>query len=278
MSMSLDADHLSDELILKDEISQMDEVSARKSVIILSAAEKLASKYADNPTVICSKLQKIWGARVSRAYIYDTLPETYKRAYKVAPKPAKDDSPQTTFQELMVRLADASRVQADTFDSILKQCQEDPDLEKELTADLEKIIKDFHNNFDANVKEQARALSKIRHLAGFIDLVKDLELQVDACKNLVDRRRKFSTAVKLTLKMMIIYKSYNDIATSLNLKRKFGAKWISHIDHDKTLQKLITHTSCCPSCGWNYAVWLEKAASDQRLGFEIEPIPTLGQK
>ncbi len=273
MSLTCAPDAIADEVLIRTEIEAMDEVSTRKGAIIIQAAEKLATKYQNNPTVICGKLQKIWGTKISRAYIYQVLPPTFRREYKQAPKETAADIPKTAFQELLTRLADASREQAQVFDSINQQCQDDPDLEKELTADLEKTIGDFHTNFDAKVKELAGRLSKIRHLKGFIDLVKDMELEVDACKNLVDKRRKFSTALKLTFKIMIIYKSYNDIATSLNLKRKFGAKWISHIDHDKNLQQLITHTSCCPACGWDYALWLEKAASNQKLGFDIDPIP-----
>lgn len=88
-----DSNIIYDELVALDRAAESQH--AAKRAIILAAAHKLGKKYNDNKSIVGARLAKLIAtdnrtpdgdvkvyARVSRAWMYDVLPDEYKRGYE----------------------------------------------------------------------------------------------------------------------------------------------------------------------------------------------------
>ena len=157
----------------------------------------------------------------------------------------------------------------------MDQCQESPELEAEIEQELLTQIKLVSKNFDVYVQDFKKLMSHCRELSDFVEVIKNLEIDMDACKKLLDRRRKFSTAFKLELRMAMIFLSYDHIASKLRTSdgNKISAKWISFVNSDESLDRILTRANCCPACNWDHTRWLEQAAAAEKVGRKIRAIP-----
>ena len=130
-----------DDAIIRDELRELREIgkNARdaKRRLILSAAAKLAEKYADDPSVIASKLQALIAkdrvakngetgevlrheyALVSKAYVYDILPPMYKREYK-SEKP-EDPHPINLFEECLYHMESVAKNMATVMTNLIRE-------------------------------------------------------------------------------------------------------------------------------------------------------------
>ena len=146
--------------------------------------------------------------------------------------------------------------------------QNDPDTYDALQVAFADMCK--HENIARMIETMKTQLSKIRHLAGLVDFAKMLDADAQALKNLLDKRQKYSTAVKILLRMAFFYRSFDHIAKILT-ERKYGGKWLSAIKTDPDLDRLLSKIQC-PCCGFSFEKWLEKAKECERRGLEMPPI------
>ena len=284
-----------DAIYLKKELEEMEElyddnnIDDEKNKIILQAAEKLADKYPDNLSSISSILCKFWAsdirhketkeiishAKMSRNYIATVLPAEYKREYKKQKKESSD--PNNLFEEAIRRIADIckdlSHVYTEMYDHVKEletsEDQKDQQILKEIKNDFEQAIShDFHQKVMDKLKKQ---MFGIKHLDDYIIFLKEIEAAVVSLKHLFDKRRKFSTAAKIVLRMIFQLKLYDDVAKKLNANKKYGAKWLGTIQNDPHLSKFIKLVQC-PNCQFNFDRWIEEAEARHSIGLAPQMI------
>ena len=256
-----------DAKLIRAETNELQEImeyhSKRKKELILSAAEKLAEKY-DDTSVIGNKLVKAWeDLDISKRYILLNLPPEYKREYtkeKVTPNQVSN-----LFAELRKLCLDM----ANMYGTWSKKT-----LEKPLAETVEKIIIDFHQiheHAEIALKELINDLCKITQFNQLQEFVKIHREEVVAMRELLDDRVKFTQSWLLTLKMILLYKSYDHVASMLVYKKKYGAKFQSQKDKDKTLEKILTSAGHCPKCDWDWQNWMQRATKRLEKGIETAP-------
>ena len=267
-----------DSVLIRHITSELEDITTyhadRKSTLILDAAKILAEKYNDK-SIICSKLQKEWGKLdISKSYISLQLPPEYKRPY------AKPEPPtETELTQYLTRLADILEAHAKIYKEFRRMAREN----KEVALQIEHELRNVHYSHD--VKRRAEYLdgilwdmknqmSNIRQFSELLELAKILQSECHAINSLTDPREKYSTAWKLTLKLVFIFRSYGGVASMLSKSKKHAAKWLSSVDHDPELDKIIRNTARCPSCGWDYATYLEKAKYAEKHMLNIPKIRT----
>ena len=278
---------VNDSVLIRSELQELADIESsvigRKKDIILQAADKLAMKYVDNPTVVSTKLKAILSkditvmengkakttyARISPQYIMDVLPAKYKQANSRRDE-KKDDTPTNLFEEALTLMAECLDVASATTKNMLKTVQkirtDDPKLYNEIKSDFETLA------CSEGVAELRRSLAKevshLRNITDFVEFQKHILATLKSLQSLQDPRQKFSTAAKLNLKILFITDSYDHLAAQLT-GNKYGGKWLSMIDRDKILdrfQKLIE----CPNCLFDGSRWIEAAKHSQQEGLDI---------
>ena len=281
-----------DDMILRDEIQELREIQnsniERKRDLILTAAQKLSLKYPDT-RVICTKLKMLLGrdhvkntesgktkvtyAMVSPQYITDVLPPKYKHPNSRRDTNA-DNTPDNLFEESLLILTKIFDSQSSVTKSMLKSVQklrhshnqEDQQAYQDIKDDWEKII--THENLQKTFEYLQKQLSEISNLADFIRLLQEFRATAKSMQSLHDLRQKFSTAMKLNLRLLFLTHSYDHISTKLNGRKHHGGKWMSTIDHSESLQ-LLEKLIKCPKCGFNSERWKEKFRYNQEAGLPI---------
>ena len=266
-----------------DDLYETKNFDIEKNKIILTAAQKLADKYPDDLSSISSRLSKLWSidkidkstkeiiqhAKMTRTYIADVLPANYKREYKKQKKETHE--PADLFEEAIRRIGDIckdlSMVYTEMYDHVQDLARsEDPKdqkLLKEIKDDFNKSIK--HEHHEKVLAALAKELSDIRQMKDYIIFLKEVEALTTSLKHLFDKRRKYSTAAKIVLRMIFQVKLFDDVAKKLNENKKYGAKWLGTIKTDPHLSKFIKLTQC-PNCQFNFDAWIEEAESRYKIG------------
>ena len=285
----------SDAVYLKKELDEMDDLyeshnfENEKSKVILRAAEMLKEKYPDSQNIISSILCKFWAtdlkdkktktiikhAKMSRSYLLEILPPQYKREYKKKEK--KSNEPANLFEEAIRRTADICKDLAQVYNEMYSQVKEMQDSED---AQDHEILTEIQNDFADSIsheyhmkvaEELKKQMSEIGHLDDYIIFLKETEAAVISLKHLFDKRRKFSTAAKIILRMIFQFKLFDDVAKKLNSNKKYGAKWLGTIKNDPHLSKFIKLTQC-PNCQFDFDRWIEDAEARHQMGLEPQLI------
>ena len=278
-----------DESLIKSELEALREMAheqdGMKRDIILRAASKLEEKYDSDLTVISARLQAILcrdktkhGKKeyliVSKAYIIDILPDQYKRSYAITPE--NDDTPVDALEEFILRAADVAKSISSLCNSTLRDIQalrrskDEHDVETyEAIVEAAKYVisHEFHEKVMAEMKIK---LSTIRHVDDLVEMVKHLQAEAATCGKLADKRHKFSTAVKILLKMVFTFRSYDHIASTLSNQRRYGGKWLSSINRDPELARFLKIIEC-PQCHFGFERWMEQTRTNMDAGLEPPP-------
>ena len=278
--MTSDGTH--DSVIIQHITSELKDITTyhaeRKSTLIVDAAKLLADKYEDK-SVICSKLQKEWSKLdISKSYISLQLPAEYKRSY------SKPELPnETELSQYLTRLEDILLAHAKIYREFRRMALADDDVASAMKEEIMHVhyshgIKERAAYIDSVMRDINSQMSNAGQFSELLEVIKILQSECHAINSLTDPREKYSTAWKLTLKLVFIFRSYGGVASMLSESKKHAAKWLSTVDHDPELSKIINNTAKCPSCGWNFATWLEKAKYAEKHMLRIPKIVRKTQK
>ena len=247
----------SDAIIIKDETDEITEITQashkRKSEIILAAAKKLEEKYPDTH-IIAAKITKLWSRLDIHAdTIQKALPDKYKRVY-TKPEPIKPTELQSVFLELQSVFSQAAKL----YGSYASKIENNPQLK-------EAVLKEFNSDWHLHekyarqvTKELMAQIKKILDFKSLFHFVSELGIECEAIeRRLMDERQKFPLAWKFNLKILMVVRSYNHLATLFVDHKKNGAKWISKIDSNKQIDKLFKATYSCPACKWDGRLYYE---------------------
>ena len=296
-----------DDVIIRDELAALDDMAGRddrfKRDIIRAAAEKLGAKYAAQPTIVAQRLRQLIAqdrmvhlpngtvrqvyARVSKAYLYMAIQPEYRSEQSAAWRGGPDDpdapddaGPASDLERflnaatgMMVSMAPALEAHMEQLDS-MKRGNDAAD-----RAAYDEVVADFDKLNRMGGKELADYLHEIASdelgsmgLSGTIlKWTERLECDAAAIKKLSDRRVKFSTATRLLLRMIFMFRHYGDIAGKLNHTKKHGAKWLASIDKDEMLARFVDLTSC-PHCHFDFELWMEQARERQARGLDTPAV------
>ena len=278
---------VNDSVLIRSELQELADIESsvigRKKDIILQAADKLAMKYVENPSIVSTKLKAILSkditvmengkakttyARISPQYIMDVLPAKYKQANSRRDE-KKDDTPTNLFEEALTLMAECLDVASATTKNMLKTVQkirtDDPKLYNEIKSDFGTLATEAGV---AQIKLYLeKELSEIRNIKQFVNLLKNILTTARSLQSLQDPRQKFSAAAKLNLRILFVTDSYDHLAAKLT-GNKYGGKWLSMIDRDPRLKSLAELIKC-PACLFDGARWIEKAKHCQDEGLEI---------
>ena len=252
-----------DSVIIQHITNELKEITTyhadRKSVLIKDAARLLAEKY-DDTSVICAKLQKEWkDIDISKSYISLQLPEEYKRVYSKPEQPTE-----TQLTQYLARLEDVLTAHAKIYREFRKAAIADEDVAHAMQDEIMEVhyshnVKERAAYVDAQLNELRSQMSNIGNFSELVEVVKILQSETHSINSLTDPRVKYSTAFKLTLKLVFLFRSYGGVAKMLSSSKRHAAKWLSAVDDDEQLKRIIEKTACCPSCGWSFATYLERA-------------------
>ena len=246
----------SDAIIIKDETDEITEITQashkRKSEIILAAAKKLEEKYPDTH-IIAAKITKLWSRLDIHAdTIQKALPDKYKRVY-TKPEPIKPTELQSVFLELQSVFSQAAKL----YGSYASKIENNPQLK-------EAVLKEFNSDWHLHekyarqvTKELMAQIKKILDFKSLFNFTSQLGIECEAIERLMDERQKFPLAWKFNLKILMVVRSYNHLATLFVDHKKNGAKWISKIDSNKQIDKLFKSTYSCPACKWDGRLYYE---------------------
>ena len=288
MSESIsDYSNVNDSVLIRSELEELAEIESqvlgRKKDIIMAAADKLAMKYADNPSVVCTKLKSILSkditilengkpkstyTRISPQYIMDILPAKYKQANSRRDE-KKDDTPMNLFEEMLDQMCDCLDVASATTKNMSKAVKKLRETDKAEYDSIKVQIQEICTKEGvAKIRRYLnKQLSEIRNMSQFIDFIKDMQATYRSLQTMQDPRQKFITVAKLNLKLMFIGDSYDHLAAQLT-GNKYGGKWMSMIDRDEVLKKFQKLVSC-PNCNFDASRWYEKAHQNQMEGLDI---------
>ena len=279
-----------DDATIRNELKELRELvdtsKDAKRRLILAAAEKLAEKYKADTSVVAGKLQTLIAkdrvkknrhtgevlgmdyALVSKGYVYNLLPKAYKREY--AEKDTSDAEPINLFEECLTHMASISKNMTTVLNDLIRDLPAMRDTEEyaRIQTDFTEITK--HENVQSVIEHLRKQMSTIRHLGDFAEILKTIDAEVASVKNLLDKRQKYSTAVKILLRMAFYYRSYDHIAKTLSGK-KYGGKWLAAVQSDSELNRLISKIQC-PCCNFSFESWLEQAKENERRGLEMPAI------
>lgn len=256
-----------DSTLIRQETNELQEImkyhSTRKKELIIQAAEKLSAKY-DDKSVIGNKLVKAWeDLDISKKYILLNLPKEYKREYnkeKVTPNQVSN-----LFGELRKLCLDMGNMFGTWQKKMLDK--DTADQTKDLLIDIHKI----HEHAELALKELIEDMCKITQFSQLQELVKIYREEVVAMREILDDRVKFTKSWLLTLKMILLYKSYDHVASMLVYQKKYGAKFQSQKDKDKTLEQILTRAGHCPKCDFDWQNWMQRSTKRLEQGIEIAP-------
>ena len=262
-----------DDVIIKDETDELTEIiqgtHKRKSEIILQAAKKLEEKYPDTH-VIASRITKIWNKLdIHPDTIHKALPEKYKRVY-TKPDPIKPTELQAIFYEIQTVFSQAAKL----YGVYASKIENDPKLKEIVLKELETYH--FHAaSIREVVKEVVDQFQNILDFKSWYSFIQQLGIECEAIERLMDERQKFPMAWKFNLKILMVVRSYNHLATLLIDNKKNGAKWLSKIDSNKDIDKLFKAAYSCPKCDFDGRQYYEelKIALEKDL-----PIPKIGSR
>ena len=302
----------SDSVIIQDELDELDREAAagesRKRDLVLAAAEKLAPKYADEPTKVGRRLlaliardrrivlddgtERTVFARVSRGWLYAVLPPKYTREYDPDVDDDKDedgeypdeeeeqDEAGRQFQDYLdagaqalEHAAAAMQEHAAQYDEMRRGGRAERAAAAELSAEYARTARMSADKLADHLAADAReALAGLQCMTDAPSAyVRRTEADWAACRKLADRRIKFSTATRLLLRMIFQFRHYGDVAGKINHAKRYGAKWLSNIDRDETLAQFVDLVSC-PNCQFDFELWMERAKERATRGLEIPPI------
>ena len=282
-----------DDAIIRTELKELRELASNakdaKRRLILAAAYKLAEKYKDDTSVVANKLtaliardrvkkDKFTGeilgneySIVSKAYVYDILPNDYKRSYSTT-QAEYDQHPTNLFEECLTHMAEISKTMSTVLSDLIRDLPalrtKEPEQYDQIKTEFEEITR--HENIQNILDHLKKQLSSIRHLEDFVKILKTLDAEANSVKNLLDRRQKYSTAVKILLRMAFYYRSYDHIAKTLSGK-KYGGKWLAAVQADTELTRLISKIQC-PCCNFSFESWLEQARENEKRGLEMPAV------
>ena len=257
-----------DSVIIQSETEELSEIlsykSKRKSELILEAAIKLEDKYTDH-SVIASKLKKEWSTlQISPKYIEDILPAQYKRQY-TKPEPVTPGMAEAFFREL-----------SSTLKTVAKNCdiyadRLTDDMLNQKAMDILMDIHDMHENATQAMADTIKQLEGIHQFKDLFGLLEIIKAEAEAITNMLSERQKFNAAWKLTLKMLLIYKSADNVAKMIDKSKKNGGKHISDLNKDPELHRLAQTIAKCPKCAWDWSIWMERAFAAQKKGLTKIP-------
>ena len=298
-----------DDVIIREEVDALDDLAAeqdgRKRDIILRAADKLGEKYADNPSIVGQRLKNIIArdrliklpdgterqvfARVSPAYVYMIIPARYKVEYE-AVDPEEESAKREGLTPLERFLDDAGALclqlgpmldahAAQLEDMRTSKNKEDQEAFAAAAAEFDSLNKLGAAKFAAHTHEIVRLdLSGPAELTGAMtQSLARAEADAAALRKLSDRRIKFSTATRIILRLIFLFRHYGDVAGKINHSKKHGAKWLASIDKDESLAQ-FTSLTACPNCRFDFDVWMEKARERQERGLDAPPVDSKFQR
>ena len=262
-----------DSVIIQNETEELTEIiqtnHKRKSEIILQAAKKLEDKYSDTH-IIAAKITKIWSKLdIHSDTIQKALPEKYKRAY-TKPAPIKPTELQSIFLELKSVFQQAAKL----YGTYYTKVENDEALKKIVLKELDDWH--FHEEHGRQVtKELLAEIKKIIDFKSLYNFVQRLGVECEAIERLIDERQKFPLAWKFNLKILMVVRSYNHLATLLVDHKKNGAKWLSKVDSNKDIDRLFHAAYSCPQCNWDGRQYYEEL----KIAIEKDmPIPIIKQR
>ena len=250
---------------LKDLANLNDE---KKSDIILRAARKLEDKYDDH-SVIAAKLKRAWkDINISPTYIRAILPEQYHRPY-TTPADRQKIKP-TDMEKFCMDIKSLLNNASKLWGQFATRLHDDY-----VHGRAETIIYDqnaMRQDAETASEELIGQIEKIIDTKSLNGLTKELNHDYNAIRSLLDERQKFSVSWKLTIKLLLLWRSFDGVAKLLVNSKKHGAKWLSKIDHDPELEDFFRHAGHCPKCNWDWTRYMEKAHIAQK---HLRKVPKL---
>ena len=273
-----------------------------KKQLVVEAGHKLAQKYADDTSVVCARLQRCWaGLEITANYIQRCLPPEYKQQRH---NPHGTGQPTTVTGEggggnrpdggegddeaLYPDDDDLGPSSPSASHNTPPTTHDDPaaqywDATQDMLTAMSRAIRAMAAATARSPEEASAAHAAITTMNShtpkqFLAEIREATASAQGMAALQDGRQKYSTAMKITLKTLYLFLAYEHVAGMLYGARPHGAKWMSKIDHDPEIHTLMERAGKCPSCGWDQAVWYEKAREAQRMMRKVPPIPPRGGK
>ena len=257
----------------------------KKADLINRCAETLAAhRYAADPTRVCAALVKILCkdrrlgddaddgieyAICSRAYLYDTLPDEYKRDYTTQPQAADCVG---NVEQWLASVANGCEATAKAASKMLGEYRREraKDTASQKYRDM---IADGETAIGETAEHLQHHVSTIAGM-GAADLVgwtSGLVAEAEALQKQKDGRVKLDTLSKLNVGMMTAIRPLSEVAARLKSAGiPVSEKWLAAMRDDPDLAKFrsLVH---CPSCGLDSAAWIESAKAAVDRGVDIPP-------
>lgn len=259
---SLDFGQQTDDEILYELDQEMQKLKSDKEKIIKQAATLLeeSGKYKDDLTVIASKIHHKWDW-ISKSYIYDILPDKFKRPYTKKEDAIAED----IVDEILLLMADQLEELSQICNDIFKKCKEDQNVKNDVSEALKQAIHQTHTNLDKFVEKLRKELSTIGQLQNLLEFVKNQQTDIDYIKTLTDYRENLDVFFKIRLKLTFVQEHLADVGKKIH----YSSKWMSATKRDPLLDNLIQKFRFCPCCGWDMAEWFIKSSIAESKGRKI---------
>ena len=257
----------------------------KKADLIVRCAEALAKqRYSADPSKVCGALVRILCrdrrlgddrddgieyAICSKTYVYDLLPDDYKRDYTAAPEAADCVG---NVEQWLAAVANGCESTAKAADKMLR------DYRKERAKDTASqkyrdMIKDGETAIGETAEHLQHHVSTIEGMgaADLVGWVSGLVAEAEALQKQKDGRVKLDTLSKLNVGMMTAIRPLSEVAARLKAAGvPVSEKWLAAMRDDPDLAKFrsLVH---CPSCGMDTAAWMEKARAAVDNGVDVPP-------
>ena len=261
----------SDRVILFAQIKELDGLfdDLRKSSLIKKSAILLeeSHKYDDDLTVICSRLNKAFGGRISNAFLSQELEQKYRRKYKKIDD--KDNTPIDIYEEIIFQLED----QAESLFNLAKSLKakvKDKEKKQAIREGLDNLVHDFHENPSNYMKSLDIQFSTNGDLKKLLNIIKSLSSELATLQEMTDYRIMMDIYLQIHCKILLLQGwSYNGLAKKIHMHKK----WISHIDQKIVIPrgsskeqvfsevfKFLSEIRRCPNpkCGLDYTKFFIK--------------------
>ena len=257
----------------------------KKADLIVRCAERLAKqRYSDDPTKVGAALARIMCkdrrlgddkddgieyAICSRGYLYDTLPDEYKRDYTTTP-----EAPDCVgnVEQWLSGVANGCEATAKAADKMLREYRRER-AQGTASQKYRDMIKDGETAIGETAEHLAHHVSTIEGMgaADLVGWVSGLVAEAEALQKQKDGRVKLDTLSKLNVGMMTAIRPLSEVAARLKAAGvPVSEKWLAAMRDDPDLAKFrsLVH---CPSCGLDTAAWIEKAKAAVDNGVDIPP-------
>ena len=225
----------SDKTILFEQVLKIDMIvgELQKSNLIKNAALLLeeSHKYDDDISVICSRLKKVFGGKISNSFINQELPQKYKRSIRKLDD--DDDTPLDIYEEIIFQLED----QAETLYNLakdLRQKSKNKETKQAMKESLDDLVHDFHANPLNYMKALNIKFSTDGDLKKLLKVIKLLSAEMETIKEMTDYRVRMDIYLQIHCKILLLQGwTYNGLAKKIH----YSKKWISTIDKKIAIPK-----------------------------------------